>query len=456
MTQSLILVAGLPSGGTSTVAGILHHLGVDMGSLTFEATGSRNYLGFECETAKKDIGSLPGDASPEQIESAFRAYLDKRLATASGPCGVKLNLLALLGRCDGLESLPLTVVHVKRNLDDTFVSDIRYTGEDYNRAAWRGVYDLALRQLVRRVPPVCTIQYEDAIAYPYRTVQTLVTALGLTPTQAQTDKAIAFINPKACKVHTYKIAVVTPWSSPFMWRKTAMNIANMIASFHRDGWQARFFMGEGVDPAARHCDMILQALNWGADLICIVGADQIHPEDMLDRLIDRYYETNGGVISALVPFRGYVSWQKMKPFQPMGWRIVSNGHGMLREFRDMEQDPDMFQPINPADGDLQRVDVIGSGVLMFDRDTILALKKPWFYYKTDEDMRRIADMDSKFVWRLRSEVQVQVWVDTTIKVRHLHAFEIDETWQDRFMDWTEPGHTQDETIKHLPASTVTR
>ena len=210
-------------------------------------------------------------------------------------------------------------------------------------------------------------------------------------------------------------------------------------------------MGEGVDPAARHVHMIQQGLDWGADLICIIGADQVHPLDMLDRLIDRYFETQGGVISALVPFRGYVSWQKMKPFQPMGWRIVSsNSNGQPQEFRGLNADPDMFQPINSADGDLQRVDVIGSGVLLFDREVIEALAKPWFYYKVDpETMQRVADMDTKMVWRLRTEVQAQVWVDTTIKVLHLHVSEIDDTWQDRFMDWTEPGRTNDETIKVL-------
>jgi hypothetical protein len=140
----------------------------------------------------------------------------------------------------------------------------------------------------------------------------------------------------------------------------------------------------------------------------------------------------------------------MKPFQPMGWRIRSNnGNGGVREFRDMEQDPDMFEPIDPAAGDLQRVDVIGSGVLLFDRETIEAMAKPWFYYRVDpETMQRVADMDTRFVWRLRDEIQVDVWVDTTIKVRHIHPFEIDETWQDRFADWTEPGRTKDEIIKH--------
>ena len=62
-------------------------------------------------------------------------------------------------------------------------------------------------------------------------------------------------------------------------------------------------------------------------------------------------------------------------------------------------------------------------------------------------MQRVADMDTRMVWRLAFEVGAQVWVDTTIKVRHLHTFEIDDTFQDRFADWAEPGATDDETVK---------
>lgn len=204
-------------------------------------------------------------------------------------------------------------------------------------------------------------------------------------------------------------------------------------------------MGRGVDPASRHVDMCQQAIDWAADLICIIGADQVHPVDMLDRLITRHEETGGHAVSALVPFRGYVSWQKMAPFQPMGWRLECEG---VRECRGMAQDPDMFVPINPADGDMQRVDVIGSGVLLFRREHIEALKKPWFYYRVDaETMQRVADMDTKFVWRLKTEGGADVWVDTTIKVKHLHIFEIDDTFTGRFSDWVEAGKG-DETCKH--------
>jgi hypothetical protein len=98
-----------------------------------------------------------------------------------------------------VETLPIAIVHVKRDLATTFASDIRYTGERYDRAATRGVLHLGLHQLVSKVPPVCIINYEDAIAYPAVVVRSLAKSLDLFPTQAQIDKAIEFINPEGCK-----------------------------------------------------------------------------------------------------------------------------------------------------------------------------------------------------------------------------------------------------------------
>lgn len=240
-----------------------------------------------------------------------------------------------------------------------------------------------------------------------------------------------------------KLAVVTPWASPFIWTKFALNLGQMLARFDRPGWEADVFFGQGADPAGRHANACLQALEWEADVICIIGADQVHPLDMLNRLIDRYDETGGQIITALVPFRGYVAWQQMRPFQPMGWSIRSGGP---------DNEPAHFVPIDPADGDLQRVDIIGSGVLMFHRDFLLSLERPWFHYSWDLNSRRVADMDTRFVWRLRSEAGAEVWVDCTIKVKHIHPFEIDDSFSDRFADWAAPDASADsDTFRYFPA-----
>ena len=237
-----------------------------------------------------------------------------------------------------------------------------------------------------------------------------------------------------------KLAVGYPWASPFMWTPFVDSTINMR---HPEGCEVKYFRGTGWCPARRHIDLCEQAISWGADLICIIGADQVHPPDMLCRLVDRFsqgYE----VVSALVPVRGYVAWQDMKPFQPMAWRFKTNeelGSTEHRKYRGMELDADMIHVISRSDGDIVRANFIGSGVLLFHESHLRGMKKPWFFetLRDEKDYTRIANMDCTFVWRLQEEAGAKVWVDTTIMVKHIHEFEIDDTYSDRFSDWSRPG-----------------
>jgi hypothetical protein len=246
-----------------------------------------------------------------------------------------------------------------------------------------------------------------------------------------------------------RLAVGTPWASPFVWTRWADAMLNLErpgairnALGQLEPSEVRFFRGVGWCPARRHASICEKALEWGADLICIVGADQIHPEDMLPRLVARWNE-GYEVIAALVPARGFVGWQEMLPFQRMAWRLKTAGAApsvSLETLNAANGVPAAVDVVDPAAGDVQPINFIGSGVLMFHRDHLLALPKPWFSETFNpETMERLASMDTTFVWRLQTEAGAQVWVDTTIKVRHLHAFEIDETYPERFKDWTQPG-----------------
>ena len=236
-----------------------------------------------------------------------------------------------------------------------------------------------------------------------------------------------------------KLAVCYPWASPFMFTGFTDSTLNMK---HPEGWEVKYFRGTGWCPARRHIDFCEQALNWGADLICIIGADQVHPPDMLCRLIDRW-DQGYQIVAALVPVRCYVNWMDMKPFQPMAWRFKTNdetGSTKLRPYRGMTYDRDMVHVITREDGDIVRADFIGTGVLMFHRDHLLALEKPWFRERViDENYVRLATMDTTFVWRLQHEGCATLWVDTTIMVEHLHIFSIDDSYSERFSDWARPN-----------------
>lgn len=257
-----------------------------------------------------------------------------------------------------------------------------------------------------------------------------------------------------------KLAFGVPWSSPFGWTAATDALLRMErpawarnAVGHWEPLEVRYFRGSGWCPAARHTSLCEQALEWGADLILVLGADQIHPPDTLVRLVERFNQ-GFALVAAMVPARGFVGWQDMKPFQPMAWRLRSGSELDLAGLNGLADAKNEIDVVDPADGEIQRANFIGSGVLMFHRDHLLALKRPWFYESVDrESYRRLACMDTTFVWRLQTEAGAELWVDTTIKVRHLHAFEIDETFQTRFGDWAGPGSGDPAICRYEPQPT---
>lgn len=253
-----------------------------------------------------------------------------------------------------------------------------------------------------------------------------------------------------------KIAVGPAWASPFVWTKFTESALNIR---HPAGCEVQWIFGTGWCPARRHTDLCEKALAWGADYIVFAGADQVYEPDLLERLMARHRE-GYEVISALVPARGYFAWNEgMRPFQPMAWRFKSvdpvNGKVPIRAYRGQALDPNMIEVIRPEDGPVQRVNFIGSGVLMFHRDHLLSLARPWFKENVDPiTYQRHASMDCVFVWRLQQEAGANVWVDTTIQVKHLHPFEIDRTYSDRFADYMTPGVGPGDISRFQPVTGV--
>lgn len=206
-----------------------------------------------------------------------------------------------------------------------------------------------------------------------------------------------------------------------------------------DGYTMRWFKGPGWSPARRHTTAVEAALAWGADLLVILGSDQVYDEDVICRLVARF-EACGEIIAALVPSRGYVGWQEMAPFQRMAWRIKRSGRVTLEEANALVGQLNDIEVIDPGAGDMQRIDFIGSGCVLFHRDHLLAMKRPWFSEQFNpETYERLASMDTRWIWNMAQASGAQAWVDTTIRIRHLHIFPIDETYSARFTDWAHPG-----------------
>jgi hypothetical protein len=250
-----------------------------------------------------------------------------------------------------------------------------------------------------------------------------------------------------------KLAVVYPWASPFIWTACVDSMLNLR---HPKETTVRYFRGAGWCSASRHLRGCQAAVEWGADYIVIVGSDQVYEPDMLERLmarVDEGYE----VLAAMVPARCYVGWQEMRPFQPMAWRFKTTeqlGSIAMRPYRGMMVDADMVEVVEPdPDQPMQRIHFIGSGVLLFATDLLTSLQMPWFYETFNpETMERIASMDTKFVWRLQFEALADLWLDTSIEVKHIHPFEIDHTYQYRFADWATHSGPVD-ICNYLPPTT---
>ncbi|KKM27018.1 hypothetical protein LCGC14_1579000, partial [marine sediment metagenome] len=159
----------------------------------------------------------------------------------------------------------------------------------------------------------------------------------------------------------------------------------------------------------------------------MLGGDQVYPEkDMIKRLFEWVKYSNldewmdhKKVVNCLVPIRGHRPGQGTRPFQPIGMTIDTETQEQVPVTRDM--------------GPIVKVEVIGTGVMLFEADILRSMPKPWFgdqFVPGTNDVRKMQDV--AFVEKLNNN-GCQVWCDTQIIVKHLGVLEIDDSFQGRFM-----------------------
>ena len=189
--QRLICVAGTGSGGTSCVAGILHHLGVDMGRF-MDRTGVRGYTTYEDTDAAGFRNGLILDID---------AYVQFRMA-AEGPWprGFKWNLNWT--RWD-VDDLPLRIVHIRRPLEDSIASDRRIFDQLSPDRALRAVSERAGRvaqqwllahELAAGKNSVTALDFYPLLEERRLHVTALAAALGLPTEGARFNAAVRFVD----------------------------------------------------------------------------------------------------------------------------------------------------------------------------------------------------------------------------------------------------------------------
>lgn len=212
-----------------------------------------------------------------------------------------------------------------------------------------------------------------------------------------------------------KLCIGYPWNSPFFWTRVMDNYLS-LARPDNSFW----VRGGGWCSARQHNHICEQAIEGNASHVLILGADQIHPVDIVLQLI-AHIESGIDVIASLVPANGKPDGLRF--FERAAWKEDGIKH---------------FEKIDPDGQPVQEISCIGSGVLLFPAEALQTLQTPWFQEDIDQaTYQRTPCMDSRFVWRLKHEAKVSIFVDTTINVKHLIPMEVDDTFKERFNDWND-------------------
>lgn len=226
--------------------------------------------------------------------------------------------------------------------------------------------------------------------------------------------------------HT-KVGVVIPWDSPFIWTAPAFNMMNWIRP---EGCELRFFMGAGWCPAARHNDGVAKALAWGSDYVMFNGADHLCPKDIVVRMLARIDE-GWDMVQAAVPVRG-VCRPEDTPFKSMSYKVV----GPIPAKDAVLCLPDESLKILTSDDPPQQSHISGTGDILMKAEIFKGLKQPYFreFIKNDGRFGRLCVQDSDFVLRCTVQAGAKMIYDTDIKLVHMDAFGIDDTFSERFKD----------------------
>jgi len=131
--NKLAVIYGLPRGGTSLVAGILHHAGFDMGDIRGRV---KSYPNGESYPTYEDRGYLPHihqHTKNKKVKElvledavALRRYVNRRLIRANGrPAGVKMPGMHLWSAVPDWVNMPVVTIRVVRPLADSVASSVR-------------------------------------------------------------------------------------------------------------------------------------------------------------------------------------------------------------------------------------------------------------------------------------------------------------------------------------------
>jgi len=210
------------------------------------------------------------------------------------------------------------------------------------------------------------------------------------------------------------IVIGTPWVSAFMptpWVDAALNLRAP------SGVRVEWFRAQGWCDARRVHNVIEHALDVDADLVAFLEADVIVPPHWLESMA-KHLDSGHRAVASVVPMRGRAH-EKFCPFEPMAWTVEDG--------RLVQIDPDLG---------IQEIAFASLGGCLFDTDVFREVLPPWGGHEFDPvTFEPTGSTTDSILFRQLRRAGIRVYADPDIEVKHLHAFEIDRTYGDRFPDW---------------------
>jgi hypothetical protein len=207
-----LAIVGLHSSGSSAIAGVCHHLGVHLGNhlIGFYGNNPSKLCGFEakglmkiCEKAARFPlckFTMPATILRAKLQD-WIVGRQKEARKRNSLAGGKYPHLCQMG--DLLQQIcgnGLLVLDCDRPLEDSIASLQRREkkrSSEKIEAVQQWLWD-GKQQLLAAIPSErkLSVSYKSLLASPVEEVARITTFLGVTPTQAQIDAAIAYVKPE--------------------------------------------------------------------------------------------------------------------------------------------------------------------------------------------------------------------------------------------------------------------
>jgi len=213
--RRMIVIPAVPSSGTSMVAGVLHHLGVNMGNCeSARWTKMRGYEQYE----DLDVGQFtykvngPMDHLVNQ-RIRFLHYLNYRYATQKGRLGVKTLPTIWMGD-EHPERWPVDILDVRRPLLTSLERDMERMALRIERepgatpfTAWESLARFgglasmywAREALLKFHPAKLTVDYDEFRSNAPGHIEQIVEVFELEPTDYQMTAALLSVQPRVAR-----------------------------------------------------------------------------------------------------------------------------------------------------------------------------------------------------------------------------------------------------------------